>query len=213
MFLFQISNYDSSALDTEVAKLFQQRLEAHSRRTVPFMWKVTDKLNAHAAKRPGRETRRTRYRIYGVLLLALGIFALLPGLMEPRTPSLIVAGTFAIIIGLLEFVLVRKRKPLRIPTSCRKAARELLAGRRAIDWSKTTVKVHFDEAGMTVSDGENQEVIPYEKIMGSFETENLWLLVYDGEKGLLLQKKDLISGDIEGLSSYLQKKLAGRQGT
>lgn len=67
------NNYDDSALDTETPKLLHQRLEEHSRRTVPWMWKVTDRLHAHAANGPGRETRRTRYRVYGVFLLALGV--------------------------------------------------------------------------------------------------------------------------------------------
>ena len=207
MFLFQISNYDNPALDMETAKLFQQRLEAYSRRTVPLVWNVTDKLNAHTAKRPSREVRRVRYRVYGVLLLALGIFALVPGLMEPRTPSLILVGAFAIIVGLLEFCLVRQKKPLSIPASCQKEAQEFLAGRRAIDWSKTIVKACFDENGMTVSDEKKQEVVQYEKMTGLFETKNLWLLIYADEKGLLLQKRDLISGDVSDFSSYLHCKI------
>lgn len=207
MFLFQISSYDSPALDMETARLFQQRLEAHSRRTVPFMWNVTDKLNAHSAKGPGREVRRVRYRIYGALLLALGIFALVPGLMAPRTPSLILVGAFAIIAGLLEFYLACQKKPLCVPASCQQEARELLSGRRAIDWSKVTVTVCFDETGMTVSTGEKQEVVSYDKMTGIFETENLWLLVYADEKGLLLQKQDLISGDVEGFLPYLHRRI------
>lgn len=113
MFLFQISNYDDPALDTETPKLLHQRLEEHSRRTIPWMWKVTDRLNAHAANGPGRETRWTRYRVYGVFLLALGVFALIPGLMEPRTPALIGAGTLAISSGILEFCLAKKES--RVP--------------------------------------------------------------------------------------------------
>ena len=207
MFLFQISNYDDPALDTETPKLLHQRLEEHSRRTVPWMWKVTDRLNAHAANEPGRETRRTRYRVYGVFLLALGVFALIPGLMEPRMPALIGAGTLAIVSGVLEFCLARKRKPRAVPKACQKEAEELLSGRRAVDWSKTQMKVCFDENGMTASDGKKQEVVPNDKITGIFETDHLWLVVYDGEKALLLQKKDLIEGAAEEFFSYLLHKI------
>lgn len=207
MFTFQISNYNDPTLDIETAKLFQQRLEAHSRRAVPTMWELTDKFNDHAAKGPSRETRRVWHRIYGVLLLAAGIFILVPGLVEPRNPILILAGAFAIVVALLKLYFACKEKNDHIPVSCRKAAKELLTGLRAIDWSKTTMKIHYDESGMTTSTGENQEVIPYEKITGIFETENLWLLVCDGEKGVLLQKKDLILGDIEGFSRYLHHKV------
>lgn len=205
MFLFQISNYDNPALDIEVPKLFQQRLESHSRRVAPLMWKATDKLNAHAAKGTNQDGQRVRHRIYGVLLVALGVFALVPGLMEPRIPSLILAGAFAIIVGLLRLC---QRKPLPVPVSCQKEAQEFLAGRRAIDWSKAIVKVCFDENGMTVSDGKKQEVVPYEKMTGLFETENFWLLTYADEKGLLLQKGDLISEDASEFSSYLHCKIA-----
>jgi len=204
MFLFQISNYDDPALDMEVPKLFQQRLENHSRHVVPLMWKVTDKLNAHAAKGTNQNGQRVRHRIFGVLLVALGVFALVPGLMEPRIHSLILAGAFAIIVGLLKLC---QRKPLTIPASCQKEAQEFLAGRRATDWSKAIIKICFDENGMTVSDEKKQEIVPYEKMTGLFETENLWLLTYADEKGLLLQKGDLISGEISGFSSFLHCKI------
>ncbi len=207
MFLFQISNYSDPALDIETAKLFQQRLDAHSRRTVPAMWELTDKFNDHATKGPSRETRRVWHRIYGVLLLAAGIFILVPGLVEPRNPILILVGAFAIIAGLIKFYFACKRETSNIPASCQKAAKELLAGRRVIDWSKTTMKVHFDESGMTTSNGEKQEVVLYENITGLFETENLWLLVYSDEKGLLLQKKDMISGNVGAFSSFLHCKV------
>lgn len=207
MFLFQISNYDDPALDTETPKLLHQRLEEHSRRTVPWMWKVTDCLNAHAANGPVRETQRTRYRAYGVFLLALGFFALIPGLMEPRTPALIGAGTLAIVSGILELCLARKRKPCAVPKACRKEAEELLSGRRAVDWSKAQMKVCFDENGMIVSDGKKQEIVLYDKMTSIFETEHLWLLTYDGEKALLLQKKDLLEGVAEDFSCFLLHRI------
>lgn len=207
MFLFQISNYDDPALDAETPKLLHQRLEEHSRRTVPWMWNITDRLNAHAANGPGRETRRTRYRVYGVFLLALGVFALIPGLMEPRTPALIGAGTLAVISGILEFCLARKRKPCAVPKACQKEAEELLSRRRAVDWSKAQVNVCFDEAGITVSHEKKQEIISYDKVIGIFETEHLWLIVYDKRMSLLLQKKDLIERTAEEFYLHLTQKI------
>ena len=76
--VFHLSGYHDPALDEETVQLLVQRLEAHSRRAAPEIWAATDKLNAYAAKGPGREKRRTRYRVYGVILLALGIFVLVP---------------------------------------------------------------------------------------------------------------------------------------
>lgn len=205
MFLFQISNYDDPALDTEAPELLRQRLEEHSRRTVPWMWRVTDRLNAHAANGPGRETQQTRYRVYGVFLLALGVFALIPGLMEPGTPALIGAGTLAIISGILEFCLARKRNA--VSKACRKEAEELLSGRRAVDWPKIQMEVCFDENSMMASDGKKQEIVPYDKMTGIFETDHLWLVIYDGEKALLLQKKDLLEGAAEEFRLFLIPKI------
>lgn len=206
-FIFHITNYDDPALDGEATELLRQRLEARSRQAVPGMWKVTDKLNARSAKGPGREKRLRRYRVYGVILIALGAFALVPGLMEPRIPSLIVTGTLALVWGVWS-VSLRERKPVQPPAFCKKEAAELLAGRRAVDWSGASVEVRFDEDGMTVSAEESREAVPYKVMTGMFETERLWLLVYGGERALLLQKKDLIAGAAEKFLPYVLDKLA-----
>ena len=203
-FIFHVSNYDSPELETETVELLRQRLEARSRQAAPGVWRVTDRLNAHAAKGPGRRTRQ-RYKVYGVILIALGVFALVPGLVEPRIPGLIVTGTLAIVWGIWS-VSLQERKPLRPPASCRREAAELLGGRRAVDWSEASVKVCFDEEGMTVSAGEGREAVPYGDMTGLFETERLWLLVYGKDRALLLQKKDLVSGTAEDFLPHLQGK-------
>ena len=205
-FVFRPSDYHDPALDAETAELLRQRLEARSRQAVPGMWRVTDRLNVYAAQGPGREKRRRWYRVYGVLLLALGVFALIPGLMEPRIPSLIVVGGLAVFWGLWSLCL-RERKPFRPPASCRGEAEALLAGRRAVDWAEAPAQVRFDEAGMTISTGESRRAVPYGDMTGIFETERLWLLVWGGEQALLLQKKDLISGETGDFLPYLQARI------
>jgi hypothetical protein len=179
MFLFQISNYDDPSLDTEAEELLRQRLEAHSRQTVPGMWKLTDSIDAHTAKGPGREKRKMRYRVYGVFLMALGVFVLALGLMEPRTPALIWIGGFAIFAGVLEFCLVRQRNTPKIPVSCKKEAKLLLEGRRAIDWAKNPVKVSFDEADMTIGSDETEQIISYDKkrVLLKQNTYGFWFIM------------------------------------
>lgn len=209
MFLFQISNYEDPSLDDETAELLRQRLEAHSRSALPGMWKVTDRMNTYAKEGPGRKNRQGRYRVYAVVLFALGIFVLVPGLAEPRNPALIFAGAAAIIAGLLELLLARKGKTAAIPASCKKEAEKLLQGRRAIDWRNAEAKVAFDETGMTISSGEKQETVPYGQISEVFESEHLWLLLYSGEKALLLQKKDLVSGEAASFTAQILEKMKG----
>lgn len=92
MFLFEISNYDDLNLDAEVKELLRWRLEASSRQAMPAIWKIIDRVNAYADKKPNQGNQRVRYRIYGIILLAFGIFALVSGLAEPRTPALISGG-------------------------------------------------------------------------------------------------------------------------
>ena len=164
MYLFQISNYDDPAVDRETAELLHQRLEAESRRRCPSIWNAIDRIRTHAAKGPGREKRTVRYRIYGLFLLALGLLMLILGLMPPKTTDVIIAGAAAIIAGLLEFALVRRRTPPRIPASCKKEARKALELRRTVDWEKLKTTVRFEDAGITICAEENEEHLSYTRI-------------------------------------------------
>lgn len=207
-FRFQISSCQDPALDAETAELLRQRLEDRSRQAVPGMWRVTDQLNARADSVPDWEKRRRRYRIYGGFLLVLGLFALVPGLMEPRTPSLIGAGLFALLAGAAEFCLAGAKKTLVPPASCRREAAELLRTRRETDWEKLQVELRFNENGWSVTTAEGESQTSYEDLRGVFETERLWMLVYGKDLALLLQKKDLISGEAGEFLPYLQEKIA-----
>ena len=209
MYLFQISNYDDPAVDRETAELLHQRLEAESRRRYPSIWKVIDRIRTHAAKGPGREKRTVRYRIYGLFLLALGLLTLILGLMPPKTTDVIIAGAAAIIAGLLEFALVRRRTPPRIPASCKREARKVLGLRRTVDWEKLKTTIRFENAGITICAEENEEHLPYTRIKSAFESLHLWLVVCDDEHALLLQKKDLILGETDKFFSYITSRTNG----
>lgn len=208
MFLFELSNYDDLSLYAEVKDLLRQRLEASSRQAIPVIWKITDRVNAYADKKPSQENRRVRYRIYGIILLALGIFALVPGLVEPRTPALILAGGFAAFIGILQIILACRKSSQDIPASCQKEAAALWEGRRAVDWSKAQQKIVFDETGMKFCPEAAQETISYDSISDIFETEHLWLMIYTKDKALLLQKRDLTIGEPDTFSSYILRKIS-----
>ena len=193
MYLFQISNYDDPAVDRETAELLHQRLEAESRRRYPSIWNAIDRIRTHAAK--------------GLFLLALGLLTLILGLMPPKTTDVIIAGAAAIIAGLLEFALVRRRTPPRIPASCKKEARKALELRRAVDWEKLKTTIRFEDAGITICAEENEEHLPYTRIKNAFESLHLWLVVCDDECALLLQKKDLRSGNADNFLSDIISKM------
>ena len=201
MFQFQISNYNDPALENEAAELIEQILEKHSRQRLPGIWKVADALYAHAAKGPGRESRRKEYHIYGVILIALGMFALVPGLTAKIT-DLIVVGCLAIAAGIVEFLLVRKRKPLRARSSCRKDAKVLLNTMRGEDWTKANATVTFDNSGMDISADEKHPTAPRERLTGLFTSEHLYLVLHDEYGVTLLQKKDMVSGEPDRFPAY-----------
>lgn len=208
MFQFQISNYNDPMLESEAAELIRQVLEKYSRQHLPGIWKAADALYAHAAKGPGRESRRKEYHIYGVILIALGIFALVPGLMEPKITDLIVVGCLAIAAGIVEFLLVRKRKPMRAQASCRKDAKELLSAMRGKDWTEANVTVTFDESGMDISAGDAHPTVPRDRLTGLFTSEHLYLVLYDEYGVTLLQKKDMIFGEPDSFPTYFCEKTA-----
>lgn len=202
-FVFQLSAYDDPALDRETEALLEQLLEARSRRALPGLWKVTDGLSAYAAKGTGWEKRRRRHRVYGGILLALGVFALVPGLMEPRVPGLIGAGTLAIAWGLWSLCLRGRRPPASL---ARGAAEEKLARMRNLDW--TGVRLRFDQQGQSTSRGEEQGTpVPYAGMQAVLESEHAWLVVYDEARALLLQKKDLTQGNPEEFLPYIREKI------
>lgn len=207
MFQFQISNYNDPALEDEAAELIQQVLEKYSRQHLPGIWKVADALYAHAAKGPGRESRRKEYHIYGVILITLGIFALVPGLMAKIT-DLIVVGCLATAAGIVEFFLVRKRNPMRAQASCRKDAKELLNTMRGRDWTETDATVTFDDSGMNISAGDKHPTVPRERLTGLFTSEHLYLVLHDEYGVTLLQKKDMVSGEPDRFPSYFCEKEA-----
>ncbi len=210
MYLFQISNYDDPAVDRETAELLHRHLEAESRRRCPAMWNAIDRIRTHAAKGPkgpAREKRKVRYRIYGVFLLALGLLTLILGLMPPRTTDVIIVGGAVIIAGLLEFALARGRTPPRIPASCKKEAQKALELRRTVDWEKLKTAIRFEDAGITICTEENEEHLSYTRIKSAFESLHLWLVVCDDECALLLQKKDLRSGNADSFLSDIISKM------
>ena len=210
MYLFQISNYDDPAVDRETAELLHRRLEAESRQRCPAMWNAIDRIRTHAAKGPkgpAREKRKVRYRIYGVFLLALGLLTLILGLMPPKTTDVIIVGGAVIIAGLLEFALARGRTPPRIPASCKKEARKALELRRTVDWEKLKTAIRFEDAGITICTEENEEHLSYTRIKSAFESLHLWLVVCDDECALLLQKKDLRSGNADSFLSDIISKM------
>ena len=96
---FQLSPYDGASLTFQSQLCIRKkRTESISREKYPKMWKITDHFNSKKVSEIVLKRRRLRYRVYGILLIIMGAFLLIPGLMEPQE---LAVPLFAGILGLL----------------------------------------------------------------------------------------------------------------
>ena len=217
-FVFQLSSYDSPELEAETVRALDRLMEAHSRSVLPGVWAVTDRINQnsrYAAEWPNQQRAAKRCRFYGALMLGIGIFMLIPGLMEPRKLLVVLLGGILAILSSITYFrrakalasgtrLQTPRKPSQ--ASCR-AAGQLLDQLRQLDLEKTPVSVRFDGNGVTVAGTEQEEqLVPYGGITDIFEEEYTWMLSYGENQVLLLQKKDLAVGNTEDFMGYVQER-------
>ena len=170
-FVFRLSDYGDPALDSEAARLLEQRLEAHSRKAAPGVWRWVDLLRSRAAG--GQEMRWRRRRLYGAVLLVLGVFLLVPGLAEPGSPVLIGAGVLGTVYGSLLVLLTREKRPSPPPASCQREAAKLLEQRRGTDWSGMEGRLCVDGSGLSADLAGKREHISFGEMTGAFESERL----------------------------------------
>ena len=187
---FQISSYDPEALAPQVSQALEQRTQRLSRAQYPAVWALTDRLQTPpAVPDTVRHRRRVRLRIYGVLLLALGIFLLVPGLMEPQTLLVpLLAGGCGVVLGLWS-LWMGFCQPHR---SFDQAVQTLLKGLEGLE-TASPLLVRFTPAGL---EAPGRAAVPYSAFDCVAETRDLFLLTWEGSV-LLLQKKDLVSGTVE----------------
>ena len=103
---FQLSPYDGASLVPQVSCALEKRTESISREKYPKMWKITDHFNSKKVSEIVLKRRRLRYRVYGILLIIMGAFLLIPGLMEPQE---LAVPLFAGILGLLLYGAVKPK--------------------------------------------------------------------------------------------------------
>lgn len=195
MFQFEISNYEDALLEEDIAELLTQRLENQSRQAFPQMWKATDWLNDYNRKGMGRLGRRTRYRIYGLICLFIGSLFFIIGLFPPQNNVLIVAGLLMLATGILEFVLSRKKKAAEIPDVCKKEAAKIICNLRSRDWSESKTLITIEKNRIIITTNQGSEQITNDRMSQLYVGQKLWLVVYDNDRFLFLQKKDLVSAD------------------
>ena len=199
-FIFRITQYKSEALEDEVAVSLEKQLELNSRKKLPAMWRYIDRINSRLAPKGVIKQRKILRKIYGSLLILMGVFLLVPGLMEPKELLVpLIAGLISVTTGLVCVLPRRKRSNRKFY----KIAEELLAGMgNPIDvTTETPLLVHFTAEGMKLP---NNSLTLYRDFQSIIEAESIFFLVWQ-EKVTILQKKDLVGEGSETFLTFMEE--------
>ena len=198
-YTFRLHAYEEMARD-QLLRALERVTEARSRKACPGLWKMTDRLNQVQRMPPEvLRRRRRRQKIYGVLLLALGLFGAIPAAMEPQElMSVLVVSLAAIALGIFSL----------LPRRQERQNRQLLRERDRIfsayqTLNKQGAAVTFRETG--IFEGE-QQLGSYETLQEVVFQESIVLLVWQ-ERFLFLQLQDLEGASPEAFRAFLLRKL------
>lgn len=197
-FIFVLTSYNDVLFKPQVSKALEKRTELNSRKKYLKMWKYIDKVDSK--KKVSEEIlkkRRSRYKIYGIILLFLGFFLLIPSLMEPKEMLIpLIVSVFTIFIGLLYFTYVKRLKKVKL-TSFDKAAIKLFGVYEKMSGLKIEVTFTNDKIQLIEKD-----TIGYGEIEKIFITQDFFILIWN-EKITVLQKKDLSSFNVEEFINFI----------
>lgn len=184
----------------QLLRALERVTEARSRQACPGLWRMTDRLNQ--VERMPQEVlrrRRGRQKVYGVLLLALGLFGAIPAAMEPHElMSVLVVSLAAIALGIFSLL---PRRPARQNRQLLRERDRILSAYRTLDEQGTPVT--FEETG--IFEGE-QQLGAYETLQEVVFQEDVLLLVWQ-ERFLFLQLRDLEGEAPESFRAFLLGKL------
>ena len=195
-YIFRTTAYDVAALTPEVGKALEKRAERYSRQRLPGMWKATDKLSQRSGTQQMTPGRLRYRRFVGVVLIVLGLFMMIPGLMKPQELLLpLFAGFCALVFGIESLWSTRKKRTNRFE----KAARKFLS-----DVSKAeTVEVLFSEEGMVIGD---RPLIPYSDMKDFIETQAGYLITW-ADQAAFLQKKDFLGESSAEFANFVRNEI------
>jgi len=201
-FIFSMKPYDVDTLFSQVAQMLQKRVELASRKKLPGLWKVTDKLNS-VPRAPEAELkcRRESRRRWGGLLLVMGIFLFVPGIMKPQELLVpLVVGFLAIVLGVLYL-----RKDDRKKASYEKKAKKLLENMNA-SMEGQKLRLVFGDTELTMSGAGEDKKVFCADMECALETKDLFGLIYENQL-VLLQKKELLLGTAEEFAKQIEEKV------
>lgn len=198
-YIFQTQSLEVEPLVPQVSRALEKRVEMISRREYPEMWAKTDKANEKRAGRPDMKRLRGS-RLMSLSCVALGVFLFVPCLSDPGRFWLpLIVSAFSIVWGCLR--LWMSTRPAKAPFE--KAARKLLKGLSRLPEGQS-LRVCLDEAGMDLA---GEAKVPVEAYEFAIETEDLFLITFGGNVALL-QKENLVQGDLEDFRTFISEQTA-----
>ncbi|MBR6642521.1 MAG: hypothetical protein IKL28_02535 [Lachnospiraceae bacterium] len=198
-FIFFMKPYNVDALTTQVAWMLEKRTELASRKRLPGLWKITDKLNATPrATEAELKHRRERKRWWGGLFLIMGIFLFIPGVMKPQElPIPLIVGFLAIVMGVLYLRRDDKKK-----NSYEKKATRLLADMNA-SMEGQKLRLIFYDTELAMSGAGEDKRISYTNMECGLETSDLFGLVFENQI-VILQKREVLLGTSEDFAKQME---------
>ncbi|NMA65837.1 MAG: hypothetical protein GX957_06285 [Clostridiaceae bacterium] len=200
-FVFVLTKYNDESFKPQVSKALEKRTELVSRKEYPHMWKFIDKMNSRR-KVSGEvlKKRHGRYKVYGIFLILLGLFLLIPSLINPKEMLIpLLTGTFTTGMGILYLRHGRKPKKEKL-TSFDRAAIQLFNKYEKISVGEVTVTFSSDKIHLAGSDA-----IDYSEVDEIIITEDFFIVIWK-ERITVLQKKDLSSSNIEEFTNFINSK-------
>ena len=159
-FVFTRTQLEESLLP-QLTHATKTRIESLSRLKYPAMWERADKAAANDT--PEKKSARNkaaaiRYRLWGIVFLALGIFLLVPGIMEPgKLTAPLIAGVIAVLFGCKrlfgKYVSAEDKQNARFAASARQLLFQL---NRAQASGEPTIRFSEDEMTMIMPSGSEE---------------------------------------------------------
>ncbi len=177
-FQVKLSPYNTQKLEQQVATALEKMVERKSRAAAPAIWKLTDRLNARPkVTTEVQKKRATRRKIYGVIITALGLFILIPSLMDlEKMMGLMVVGAWATIFGIVHLIPRREKKN-----------QFLESARKLLNTEPPYESILFRNEEILLG---NAIGMKYIEVTHLLETEDTYIVVF--QKGMAVLQKEYI---------------------
>ena len=197
------------ALLPQMAHALKTRIDSLSRLKYPAMWEQADRAAAKDTpeKKASREKAAAiRHRLWGIVFTALGIFLVVPGIMEPGKLTLpLIVGAIVTLMGgkrlFGKYISAEEKMMRRYETSARQLLNQL---NRVQESGAPTLS--FDEEAMTMTTPNgSEEVVPYTAMEYVIEEDDLILITF-GTKVTVIRQTEIMDGDIAEFLPFMADK-------